>query len=96
MKTMDDKGIKVNRRHLENFVATSACYLCEKDIELINILRNDFYKLFSECRLKEEEFNNLTECLNRMKDIILDYYTDLNKEEDDSNEDERYCKKIED
>ena len=85
---MDDKGIKVNRRHLANFVATSACYLCEKDIRLINILRNDFYNLFSECRLKEEEFNNLTECLDRMKDIILDYYTDLNREpEEDKNND---------
>ena len=43
---MDDKGIKVNRRHLANFIATGACGLCEKDIELINILRNDFYNLF--------------------------------------------------
>lgn len=94
---MDDKGIKVNRRHLANFVATSACYLCEKDIGLINILQNDFYKLFSECKLKEEEFNNLTECLDRIKDIILDYYTDLNREpEEDSNEVGRYCSKIED
>ena len=82
---MDDKGIKVNRRYLANFVATSACYLCEKDISLINILRNDFCNLFSECRLKEEEFNNLTECLDRMKDIILDYYTDLNREPEEEN-----------
>ena len=46
-----------------------------------------FTIFFSECILKEDEFNNLTECLDRMKDIILDYYTDLNREpEDDNNE----------
>lgn len=82
---MDNKGMKSNRRHITNHAAIGACGLCKKDIELINMLHRDFFNLFSLCKLKEEEFNNLTECLDRMKDIILDYYMDLNKKTEEQN-----------
>lgn len=82
---MDDKGIKLNRRHLTNHEATCACRLCEKDIERINMLHRDFFNLFSLCNLREYEFNNLTECLDIMKDIIIAYHMDLNKEPEENN-----------
>lgn len=68
---------KGNRRNLINYAVVGTCGLCEHDINLIDILYKDFSNLRSLCELKDEEFNNLTECLDKMKDIINNYIMDL-------------------
>lgn len=80
---LDDKvtDCKGNR---SNPVAVDAHDLCRHDIDLINILYKDFTNLRSLFKLKDEEFNNLTECLDKMRDIIIDYIVDLYKSGDEN------------
>lgn len=73
-KVTDCKGNKIN------LVKIGAHDLCRNDIDLINMLYKDFTNLRSLFKLKDEEFNNLTECLNKMRDIIINYIVDLYKE----------------
>ena len=84
---MDSKEIEVNGRTLaEGIYLENTIKICEKCFTNINAFRQTFRNLYWFCGLREDELNRLTQHLEEMKDILLEYYSDLNKtrEENDA------------
>ena len=76
---MNNEKVEVNGRTLEKKYLEKAIKICERNFIELNHLRITYRELSWFNGLKEEELNKLIKHLDEMKDILLEYYSDLNK-----------------
>ncbi|MGN1179160.1 MAG: hypothetical protein ACI4SI_08990 [Candidatus Ornithospirochaeta sp.] len=83
---MGSEEVEVNGRTLaEGIYLENTIKICEKCFTNINAFRQTFRNLSWFCGLKEDELDRLTQYLDGMKDILLEYYNDMNKMKGNNN-----------
>ena len=83
---MDDKEIEVNGKTFEKIYLENVIKMCEKCFTNLDIFRMNFCNFFWFYGLKEENCNKLIKHLDGMKDILLEYYSDLNKTREENDD----------
>ena len=83
---MDDEKVEVNGRTFEKKYLENAIKICERNFIELNHLRITYRELSWFNGLKEEELNKLVKHLEEMKDILLEYYSDLNKTREENDD----------
>lgn len=74
---MDDKEIEVNGRTFEIEYLKKAIEICRKHFIFFKYSSRNLNFLSQVCGLKEDELNKLVKHLDEMRDILLEYHTDL-------------------
>lgn len=83
---MNNEKVEVNGRIFEKEFLKKAIKICEDYFIDFEYSHKNFSFLYWVCGLNEDELNKLFKHLEEMKDILLKYYTDLNKAMEENNE----------
>ena len=74
---MDNEKIEVHGRTFEEEYLKKAIEICKKHFIHFRYSRRNLNLLSQFCGLKEDELNKLLKNIDEMRDILLEYWTDL-------------------